>query len=671
MATGTDKQPGSTDPRDLYANAQNLDLLLLGPQPFYPDRLGVQRYSWAGMEFDFNAAQSGRQIAFQQFLAGSGFEAPVSYAAGVTLERATQTFVRDNVQYRIKDPADLPYTLTGNWSNESGRFASMGDSGLRQELSAPTGADLIGYRGRNVFEVLDQAVNIKDAPYAVSGNNTAADRLNLIAALDHAASVGKPVVVPPGTYEFNDWIPLPDKLKMVFMPGAVWKLTANTPTLGGFLCGGYTPDVTLRPFTDVDIYGLDLDLSDLPGENAFNAVNGVGIRLYNPKLRNIKIGVQTQGGKAFQFEGAVVDGIQIYSPVIENATIGINSHADPKNGAEVARNISYFDVVMRNVDVPFNTGGQFADPDQGTTSNMNTTVYGAQLFNCGKLTYEGNSGPLGAGIVCGDRGFGLQINGLRVINTLEYGAIGALVRGTLFDVKISNFTFDGPEVANLIDLSPVTYGVASQGVHACRIDAQIQAMCKIGKIVKGFAHGKVGVCNFEVLIDSVKSQLEGITDPEAAFNALGMLNLSLRNADRQSTGLQNLNSLLVNGNSVSQCQPQNIEGAFVPADASGAGLALAVSDAYFYRQGRRTQVTFRVDFPSTASTAAAKIGSLPFLAFKNSGAVFPFKGAAALDSGLLRAGTRVIELFTSAGAAVTNQQLSGQSLYVTLEYLAV
>lgn len=169
MATGTDNQPGSTDPRDLYANAQNLDLLLLGPQPFYPDRLGVQRYSWAGMEFDFNAAQSGRQTAFQQFLTGSGFEAPVSYASGITLERVTQTFVRDNVQYRIKDPADLPYTLTGNWATESDKFASMGDSGLRQDLAGSDGANQVGYSDDETYAEGTVGSKLKEVVADVSG----------------------------------------------------------------------------------------------------------------------------------------------------------------------------------------------------------------------------------------------------------------------------------------------------------------------------------------------------------------------------------------------------------------------------------------------------------------------------------------------------------------------
>lgn len=518
--------------------------------------------------------------------------------------------------------------------------------------------------------VLQSIVNVRAFPFLVKGDNTSEDRDRLVQALDYCAENRIPAVVPPGLYEFNDWIPLPDKIKLVFLPGAVWSLTQNT-SLGGFVCGGYDIELNKRPFTEADIYGIELDTNNLPGENSFNAINAVGVRVFNPKLRNIKLGVVTQGGKAFQFEGDVVDGISIYSPIIENASIGINSHADPRSGAEIARNISYFDVVMRNVDVPFNCDGQFSDPEAGTLANMNTTVYGANLFNCGRLTYDQTADPLGGGIICGDRGMGLNVSGVRVFNEDGYGAIGALVRGTLFDVRVKDFVFNGPEVRNLVDFSPVTYGVSSQGLFACRVDIEAQAICKIGKIVNGYLSGKVGICNFEFLIDSGISELSSICDSESASGGLGMLNIYLRNADRQSTGLQLISSIFSNGNSLSLCQPQNIQGPFSVADGSGEGLQIISVDGYFERQYRKTSLTFRVDYPVNNSILPAKISGIPFTAYRNAGAVFPYRAGVPIDSGLVRSGSSVIELFGSNGLAITNADLSGLSFYVTLDYLAV
>lgn len=146
MAYNTGNPVGSTDPRDLFDNAGNLDWFANGANPFYPDRFGVMRLSLSGMRYNFNQAQEGRAAQFtatqegmnqqfQAFLLASGYEAPVAYAEGTLLQRSTQTFVRDGVQYRIKDPGDLPYTLTGNWASEEGNFVSIGDGALRQELA--------------------------------------------------------------------------------------------------------------------------------------------------------------------------------------------------------------------------------------------------------------------------------------------------------------------------------------------------------------------------------------------------------------------------------------------------------------------------------------------------------------------------------------------------------
>ncbi|WP_210014800.1 right-handed parallel beta-helix repeat-containing protein [Pseudomonas palmensis] len=138
MAYDTNNPVGSTDPRDLYDNAGNLDKFVNGEQPFYPDRLGKQRISWSGIEADVESAFDGWEAQFQAFLQASSYEPPVSYAAGVTLERITQTVVRDDIQYRLKDPALLPYTITGNWATEEDKFVVVGDSSLRQDLMLGT-----------------------------------------------------------------------------------------------------------------------------------------------------------------------------------------------------------------------------------------------------------------------------------------------------------------------------------------------------------------------------------------------------------------------------------------------------------------------------------------------------------------------------------------------------
>lgn len=548
---------------------------------------------------------------------------------------------------------------------------------LRNDVTSKTdgskGAGLIGYNGRTVAAVLSESVSILDGPNPVTGDNTEQDRQRLIAILEAATLANKPVVVPPGIWQFSNWIPLPDKLKLIFMPGAVWKLTEQT-NLGGFVCGGYTVDLIPRPFTDVEIYNIDLDCSDLPNENGFNAINAVNVKLYNPKVKNVKFSTVNQGGKAFQFEGSVVDGVHVYNPYIENATIGINSHADPLGGAEVVRHVSYYNVVMRNVDVPFNIDGQFANPEAGSFTNMSTFVNGVNLFNCGKLTYVGNSDSLGGGIVCGDRGLGLKITGLRLINDAEYGAIGSVIRGTMFDVQLRDFQIVAPSVKALVDLTPVGYGLPSTGGHVCRIDASgVSIKADMDYIAKGYVPAKMGRSFFEVSIDSSIASLIGICDSNAASSGLGYLDLSLSDVLGFRTQLQSFSSLFANGNSTALCLPIHVEGPWTAQDTSGAALTLSGVSGYYVREGRKVTANFRVDYPTTSDTRAAKLGNLPFTSFANSsgGSVtFSFKGALTLATGLVRPGVKEFEMFTASGTPITNADLSGQTLIGSVNYFA-
>ena len=158
MAFNSGNPIGSTSPKDLSDNAQNLDLLLLGDDSSYLDRKGVPRKSWKGMEGDFNTDQSLRVSAFDAeqsrresefyanqserteqfatFLDASGYEPPAPYAAGLTLERTTQTVSYLGNEYRVKSQF-LPLVTT-NWATDEARLKLIGDDSLRQQLATPT-----------------------------------------------------------------------------------------------------------------------------------------------------------------------------------------------------------------------------------------------------------------------------------------------------------------------------------------------------------------------------------------------------------------------------------------------------------------------------------------------------------------------------------------------------
>jgi len=143
---------GSTAAKDLYDNAQNLDYLLLGPQRSYPDRLGVQRYSWAGIE-----------QMFDDFLINSGFvfTTPSTYAAGITINERNEVFVKDGQYYSAGPSLTLPYTTTGDWATEGPLFTVRDDAILRSQLAEAAdpsqGAALIG----NVNQIVANIAALK------------------------------------------------------------------------------------------------------------------------------------------------------------------------------------------------------------------------------------------------------------------------------------------------------------------------------------------------------------------------------------------------------------------------------------------------------------------------------------------------------------------------------
>ena len=160
---------GSTNPKDLKDNAENLDWFANGPAASYPDRFGTQRKSVAQMNAEFlaaevsrantfiatqnakqaafDAAQADRVVQFNQFLSSSGYETPVDYVAGLGITRPTQVVRFSGELYRGKD-ANLPFTTT-TWAADSAKFLAVGDAALRQDLANSTdplkGTKMLGH----------------------------------------------------------------------------------------------------------------------------------------------------------------------------------------------------------------------------------------------------------------------------------------------------------------------------------------------------------------------------------------------------------------------------------------------------------------------------------------------------------------------------------------------
>lgn len=199
MTTYNTRNPlGSVDVKDLYDNAQNLDVFSNGQDPAYADRFGVSRKSLAGMRQDFS-----------QFLLASGFEYIGDYDSPgeLTFTRPNQIMSKGGEYWRPGPGLALPYTTVNNWVIDQPKFVSTGDASLRQALAASGGSALVGYGGGTVKSALDSlqggqdGVNVKT--FGAVGDGIADDTAAIMAAYASLPSGSGRLRFPRGVYNFT------------------------------------------------------------------------------------------------------------------------------------------------------------------------------------------------------------------------------------------------------------------------------------------------------------------------------------------------------------------------------------------------------------------------------------------------------------------------------------
>lgn len=170
----------STEVKDLYDNAENLDNLVNGSGEVYPDRLGVPRLSWAGLE-----------ARFQDFLDSSGYAYIGDYDSGpLEITARNQIFAKDGEFWRASAALTLPYTTIENWAVDQANFDSVGDAVLRYDLAQSTGASLVGYGTGTVEDALNsQGVSLDSYPGAD-------DDAKMAAAVADLTGTGRALRIP-------------------------------------------------------------------------------------------------------------------------------------------------------------------------------------------------------------------------------------------------------------------------------------------------------------------------------------------------------------------------------------------------------------------------------------------------------------------------------------------
>ncbi|WP_431105372.1 hypothetical protein [Enterobacter kobei] len=156
MTTYATNNPiSSVDPRDLYDNSENFDVLSLDQsKESWPDRLGKDRLTWHGMEERIKRA-----------ILNLGWNPVGTFQNGVIITSAID-IIQDGstgVWYRWDDLQTLPKTVPADSTPDStggigeGKWLAVDVSDvLRKELAEPTGAALIGTEsGLTVQEALN------------------------------------------------------------------------------------------------------------------------------------------------------------------------------------------------------------------------------------------------------------------------------------------------------------------------------------------------------------------------------------------------------------------------------------------------------------------------------------------------------------------------------------
>ncbi|WP_339861284.1 glycosyl hydrolase family 28-related protein [Paremcibacter congregatus] len=582
-----------------------------------------------------------------------------------------------------------PEILRRNLLSTSGAgFVGFSPGKTVADLGDPAtgkGADMIPFNSyRSLKNRLEDHVSVKD--FGAIGDGITNDRVAVQTAIDYAADQGLPLYFTRGVYAID---PDVNGIALRFHEGSVWifqggelKLLSDTGPIGGFIS---SPEVNppadfSKVRTDnVRIYDIVIDCNNIPGENAFGCF-GSGLRLYNPVIKNVQRSTTRLGGRCFQFEGFEIEDNHIYNAYLFNIKgIGINAQASNSYTDKISRAISYHNVSMTNVDIPVNMDNtnEQTPADVGDERFMSTYINGLSCFNCGRPSWD-NALPFDGGIITGDRGFGLRIDGLRVINDTNYGGIGALVRGTLFNFQLNDVSIEinyAEAIFNLTNLPDPTWSAAEASFQSTIYAKNVRCIrANLDYVVKTKAGGgALGACTFEdIQIDNSLASLSAAVDVNAAGYSNALLELvdarqGTTSSLRKTTGLVNLSSVNSIGLADMLRDKKLVSKTSWPvSDGSGGALVLAASDYFYTIDEGIINAWVTIGWPVTADTRPAYITGLPLTPIALIGK-FPIESTV-YNIRAVGNPSKAFEFFKDDGTAVLNSELSGRTIHIKATY---
>jgi hypothetical protein len=108
------------------------------------------------------------------------------------------------------------------------------------------------------------------------------------------------------------------------------------------------------------------------------------------------------------------------------------------------------------------------------------------------------------------------------------------------------------------------------------------------------------------------------------------------------------------------------EGTWTPTDLSGATLALTVANCFYTKVGRLVTIVGHVTYPTTTSTASAKVGGLPFTPIGSINPNLAYSSTTAVTG--LSGGVDILFSLLRPGINTTNSEMSGAFLSFSISY---
>ena len=148
---------------------------------------------------------------FGEYLDNANYEQPVDYAAGLTLDRSTQTVLYLGEMYKVAHEY-LPLVTT-NWATDQSKLLAVGDQVLRQDLKstgATPGSTIVTAKQAGADSVtryvqdklLEQAVSVLDFKTPADGSNIRPALLKMITALKLNLLKSRVLLIP---YTVGEW----------------------------------------------------------------------------------------------------------------------------------------------------------------------------------------------------------------------------------------------------------------------------------------------------------------------------------------------------------------------------------------------------------------------------------------------------------------------------------